>query len=74
VETQEQFELLRAERCHLAQGYLLGRPMSKAGLRGYLETADPARHDEATRRVRLLNGPQPVVHRQALANYAVGAN
>ena len=27
IETQEQFELLRALGCHHAQGYLLGRPM-----------------------------------------------
>jgi EAL domain-containing protein (putative c-di-GMP-specific phosphodiesterase class I) len=74
VETQEQFELLRTERCHLAQGYLLGRPMSKAGLRGYLETADSAGRGETARRVRLPAGPQPMVHRPALANYAVGAN
>src|SRR3712207_7997215 len=46
VETTEQFALLRAEGCHQAQGYLLGRAMSNIDLRRYLGASNPARSEE----------------------------
>jgi diguanylate cyclase (GGDEF)-like protein len=36
VETQEVWDALRAQRCTLAQGYLIGRPMPAADLEGLL--------------------------------------
>lgn len=41
VETQPQLELLRAEGCHFAQGYFLGRPLSAAAYSTFLPVAAP---------------------------------
>lgn len=41
VETREQLELLRAEGCHEAQGYLFSRPVPAAGVPLLLSRFDP---------------------------------
>jgi len=39
VETSAQAEFLRAERCHLLQGYLVGKPMPRDAIEERLASA-----------------------------------
>ena len=54
VETLEQLERLRQSACHLAQGYLLGRPLSASGCEGLFAEWAGRLPSEAARSGNLL--------------------
>lgn len=76
VETQEQYEFLKAVGCEKAQGYYFGKPVSHEEIMSHLsetadlhETAEDQRYFDSIGRVNLIDGTRSSVHGVEAAHF-----